>query len=157
MIYAVAADEIPSEEERVAVLSKIEEIITATGATSLQDLLLAVAVGLEGLEPELEENRVNILTMHKAKGLSADVVFVMVAEDEVIPQRETARAVDDDRRLLYVSMTRARHRLYLTYASRRTGQQVHTGREPGNPIRRLTRFLRNGPLTPENGTEISIN
>jgi DNA helicase II / ATP-dependent DNA helicase PcrA len=155
-ITAIATDEIPRADDRARVLVKIEEIISATGVATIQDLLLAIAVGREGLEPDLEENRVNILTMHKAKGLSSEVVFIMAAEDEILPHRETASAIDDDRRLLYVSMTRARRKLFITYSGRRTGQQTHTGRNSGNPVRHLTRFLTNSSLKPKNGADFSV-
>lgn len=52
----------------------------------------------------------------------------------------------DERRLLYVSLTRARERLFVTYAQRRTGQQQHTGRDSGKQKRTLTRYLRNAPI-----------
>ena len=85
--------------------------------------------------------------MHKAKGLSARAVIVMACEDEYLPGRQ--QSVDqeaDERRLLYVSLTRAKQRLYLTYAQRRFGQQQHTGRDSGKQKRTLTRYLRNAPL-----------
>lgn len=151
MIRAAAADEIPDEQKRAPVVSRLEEIISASGSTTIQELLLAVAVGSEGLEPELEEDQVNILTMHKAKGLSADVVFVMGTEDEILPHKETESAIADDRRLLYVSLTRARNKLFITYSGKRTGRQAHTGRNSGNQIRHLTRFLRNSSLRAKNG------
>ena len=56
-----------------------------------------------------------IMTMHQAKGLSADAVFVVAAEDEYIPGRAAGDALGDEGRLLYVSATRARHYLYFTH------------------------------------------
>jgi DNA helicase-2/ATP-dependent DNA helicase PcrA len=150
-ISAVAAHEIPEEEQRSAVLAKLKEVIDGSSAATIQDLLLGVAIGREAFEPELDEDRVNILTMHQAKELSADVVFIVAAEDEMLPHRESASAIGDDRRLLYVSMTRARHKLFITYSGRRSGGQAYTGRNSGNPVRHLSRFLRNSPLRPENG------
>jgi superfamily I DNA/RNA helicase len=73
--------------------------------------------------------------MHQAKGLSSEAVLVVASEDEYIPGRATGEAVDDERRLLYVSLTRARHYLYITHCERRTGAQTHTGRTPGTPSR----------------------
>nr|MBA2595052.1 ATP-dependent helicase [Chloroflexia bacterium] len=150
-VRAVAEDEIAEEERRDAVVAKLEEIIVASGAIMVPDLLLSVAIGREALEPELDPDAVNILTMHKAKGLSADAVIIIAAEDEILPQGNAASAIADDRRLLYVSMTRARHELFVTYSGRRTGQQMHTGRNLGDPRRRLTQFLKNSPLRSENG------
>jgi superfamily I DNA/RNA helicase len=64
------------------------------------------------------------MTMHKAKGLSASAVFVVGVEDEYIPGRGE---VDEERRLLYVSLTRARKYLFITYCKNRVGQQRHSG------------------------------
>ena len=85
-VRAVAGSEIAEGDRRDPVVAKLEEIITASGATTIQDLLLSVAIGREALEPELDQDSVNILTMHKAKGLSADAVFIVAAEDEIVPQ-----------------------------------------------------------------------
>ena len=89
--------------------------------------------------------KIRIMTMHQAKGLTSPVVIIAAAEDEYIPREDTGPRVDDDRRLLYVSLTRARHHLYITYCSRRTGQQMRTGRNARSFKRTLTRFLRDIP------------
>lgn len=70
--------------------------------------------------------RVRILTMHGAKGLSGTVVFIPGLEQELFPNRRALRSpglLEEQRRLLYVSMTRARVRCVLTLARRRSGQQ----------------------------------
>src|SRR6185436_13704393 len=65
---------------------------------------------------------VTLITLHAAKGLEFDVVFIAGLEEGVFPH---ARALDDprqmeeERRLAYVGLTRARQRLYLTHAARR--------------------------------------
>jgi superfamily I DNA/RNA helicase len=67
--------------------------------------------------------KVNLLTMHAAKGLEFPVVFVAGCEDGWIPlRRDDAGEWDEgeERRLLYVALTRARHRLYLSWARQRT-------------------------------------
>jgi DNA helicase-2/ATP-dependent DNA helicase PcrA len=88
--------------------------------------------------------------MHKAKGLSARAVIAMACEDEYVPGRQQAIGEDEDeRRLLYVSLTRAREALFITYAQYRHGQQQFTGRDSGKRRRSLTRFLRNAPLHPK--------
>jgi DNA helicase-2/ATP-dependent DNA helicase PcrA len=70
------------------------------------------------------ENHVTLMTLHISKGLEYPVVFIVGMEESLFP---SARAVDDDdpnaieeeRRLAYVGMTRARRRLFLTYARQR--------------------------------------
>jgi len=84
---------------------------------------------------------VTITTMHGAKGLSADIVFVLQAEDEALPGGATGIAYDEARRLLYVSLTRARKKLFIGACERRVGPQRFVG--AAELVRRnLTRFLR---------------
>lgn len=88
-----------------------------------------------------DRDRVQIMTMHSAKGLTADAVIVAACEDELIPGvTEDRRELDDQRRLLYVSLTRARHYLLVTYARRRPGRQTHLVNAPVD--RTYTSFLR---------------
>lgn len=96
-------------------------------------------------EQELEPGVINILTMHRAKGLSAKAVFIIAAEDELLPGKSIGKDIGDQRRLLYVSLTRARHRLYITHCSQRYSRQQHTGSKKGQAKRHLTRFLRDIP------------
>ena len=88
------------------------------------------------------------MTMHQAKGLTAKAVIVAAAEEEYIPGRAQGRFTEDERRLLYVSLTRACHYLFVTYTSERTGQQRYTGKfsETGETARHLTTFLSGGPI-----------
>jgi len=148
-IRMVAEAEVAEEEDRAELLAYIDQICDTSGAKSLEDLLVSIAIGRddrEETEVEAEPESINILSMHQAKGLTAEVVFVMVAEDEVLPRFLDQASINDDRRLLYVSMTRAKQKLYMSYAGMRIGNQVHSGRTPGNPVRHLTRFLSNGPF-----------
>lgn len=62
------------------------------------------------------------MTVHAAKGLEFDVVFVTGLEEGLFPHRgfdETDRDEEEERRLFYVAVTRARQKLYLTYAQSR--------------------------------------
>ncbi len=65
--------------------------------------------------------RVQLLTLHAAKGLEFPVVFICGLEEGLLPWSMSGRPgdVEEERRLLYVGMTRARDRLYLTHAKRR--------------------------------------
>lgn len=124
------------------------------GADSFKTLLALLAMANAAPEQELAQGAVNMLTMHKAKGLSSRAVIVMTCEDQYIPGRyEGGPEEGDERRLLYVSLTRAKQRLYITYAERRTGQQMHMGRDPGKSQRRLTRYLKDAPLHPVPATK----
>lgn len=112
----------------------------------LENLIKIVSISSEFIEQETKENAVNILTMHQAKGLTFDICFIVGAEDEFIPGRNTGDKEGDERRLLYVSMTRARHKLFISYCNKRTGQQRHSGSNSGTEKRTLTRFLRDSKI-----------
>jgi DNA helicase-2/ATP-dependent DNA helicase PcrA len=59
-----------------------------------------------------------LLTMRKAKGLEAQVVIIVGLEDDIIPSPRSAN-IDEEARLLYVSMTRAKEKLYLFHSFKR--------------------------------------
>jgi DNA helicase-2/ATP-dependent DNA helicase PcrA len=89
---------------------------------------------------EAPESPVRLMTLHGAKGLSADAVIVVDLNDEIIPGDAE---VEEQRRLFYVSITRARHRLYLCHVKWRMDRTSYAGsgsRAPG-PERRRSRFL----------------
>lgn len=137
-----------------AALQYLETIEENVGAHSAEGLLQAIGEVEEFIEQDIQEGKVNILTMHRAKGLTAQAVIIVGAEDEQIPGRATGDAIDDERRLLYVSMTRAVRLLTITYCTRRSGAQAHTGRNPGQARRSLTRFLRDGPISPDGASRL---
>lgn len=148
----LAAESLIEEEEVLeSVLLEFERTAEATEAKSIEELLRATEVASENIEQEIEEGKVNILTMHRAKGLTAEAVIVAACEDQYIPGRAQGDDVDDERRLLYVSLTRAKHYLFVTYCDRRTGQQRHTGRDSGRSVRSLSRFLIDCPYPIQDG------
>ena len=117
-------------------ISHLIQIATTSVAITITDLLDAIEATSVEIEQEMESGKVNVLTMHKAKGLTASAVIVMAAEDEHIPGRqEREPELGDERRLLYVSLTRAKHKLFISYCNKRIGQQQMLGRNPGNANR----------------------
>jgi len=150
-LHNLAEDVILDVNVRKEVLDFLYQIAAETESTDHKELLQALSSSLGDQEQELDPNCVNIMTMHKAKGLTADAVVVLAAEDEYIPGRQTGEREGDERRLLYVSLTRARHFLAVTYCDQRTGRQMHTGRSSGDSRRTLTRFLVDAPVIPADG------
>ena len=88
----------------------------------LIDFLDQVALVSDVDELEEESGRVSLLTIHSAKGLEFPVVFLVGMEEGLFPHSRTLESQDDieeERRLCYVGMTRAKERLYVTSARRR--------------------------------------
>lgn len=143
LIEKIADDNITDEVLRDKTKSYFKKVMEETGADTLEKLVKNIGIASDMIEQETSPNAVSILTMHQAKGLTFDTCFIVGAEDEFIPGRNGDEFIGDERRLLYVSMTRAKHRLYISYCGRRTGNQKYYGRVPngGQEQRRLTRFL----------------
>ena len=95
--------------------------------------LLALGSGIDTLHPQAQ--KVTLLTMHSAKGLEFPCVFVVGCEDSIIPYRLfPGKEADDEeeRRLLYVAMTRAHKMLFLSHCHKRFlfGKEYRLGRSP---------------------------
>jgi DNA helicase-2/ATP-dependent DNA helicase PcrA len=75
---------------------------------------------------------VNLLTLHKAKGLEFDTVFLPRLEEKELPSRQarTPAEIDEERRLLYVGMTRAKRVLWLSWSGKRSRFLAELGHEP---------------------------
>jgi DNA helicase-2/ATP-dependent DNA helicase PcrA len=85
----------------------------------LADFLEQTALFGEQDEYDEESGSVTLMTLHNAKGLEFPVVFIIGLEDGVFPHYRSMgdpAALEEERRLMYVGVTRARERLYLTHA-----------------------------------------
>jgi DNA helicase-2/ATP-dependent DNA helicase PcrA len=154
LLEKIGGNLIRNSEVKEALILNLQKIIEVTGAKDTKGLLSVMSASLGDKEQEIDPNCINILTMHKAKGLTADVVFIIAAEDEYIPGEQLGEEKEgDERRLLYVSLTRAKHALYITYCNRQTGPQRWTGRTSGKLKRTLSRFLIDAPIKPESASE----
>ncbi|KPJ77658.1 MAG: hypothetical protein AMJ54_07210 [Deltaproteobacteria bacterium SG8_13] len=86
------------------------------------DMISRVSLQIDTDRYNSRVEKVTLLTMHAAKGLEFPVVFVTGCEDDLIPLRlpqKEENNVDEERRLFYVAMTRAKELLFLTYCRKR--------------------------------------
>jgi superfamily I DNA/RNA helicase len=91
----------------------------AAAAGVMNDFIADAEVYRAGPETGMEVDKVNLLTLHAAKGLEFRVVFIIGAEDGLIPLRRDDTSVEEERRLFYVGITRATQEAVLTRAARR--------------------------------------
>ncbi|AAC06949.1 ATP-dependent helicase [Aquifex aeolicus] len=87
-------------------------------AYTLEDLLAEITLTSE---EEEEENAVKILTIHSAKGLEFPVVFLPRLEEGILPHhrsQESERELEEERRLFYVAITRAKDLLFMSYTKK---------------------------------------
>ncbi len=154
LLTEITNDIFTDPEEKKKVIEYINLIINESDPGDYGHISRVLGNSLTNIEQELDPDKVNIMTMHKAKGLTATAVIIAACEDEYIPGRQIGESEQgDERRLLYVSLSRAKKYLTITYCDLRTGAQSHTGKNPDNPRRTLSRFLRDSPNRPISGSK----
>ena len=105
-------------------LENLKELLRAMqDYENLQSFLEHVALATS-IDQEWEDAKVNLMTMHAAKGLEFDVVFLPGWEEGLFPHQKSLEekgdfALEEERRLAYVGITRAKKKLYLSFAMRR--------------------------------------
>ncbi|HWM33127.1 MAG TPA: UvrD-helicase domain-containing protein [Pseudolysinimonas sp.] len=117
-----AQDEARAEnlEELVA---QAKEFRRNTPDGTLIDFLTGVALFAAADEIEDDDGSVSIMTLHTAKGLEYDAVFLTGVEEDILPHRMSSGepgGLAEERRLFYVGITRAKKRLYLSLAMTRS-------------------------------------
>jgi ATP-dependent DNA helicase UvrD/PcrA len=108
----------------------------------LEEFLAQISLYTDQDSLKTDESLATLMTLHNAKGLEYDAVFIIGCEEGVFPHMRSIEEgnLEEERRLAYVGVTRARQRLYLTYARRRS---LHGGRGYNLP----SRFLAEIPET----------
>lgn len=94
-----------------------------SAAQAVEHFLEAAALASDQDELKDEANAVRLMTVHAAKGLEYDTVFITGLEEGLFPyarEEDSAADQEEERRLMYVAITRAKKKLYLSYASYRT-------------------------------------
>jgi DNA helicase II / ATP-dependent DNA helicase PcrA len=107
-----------------------------TGSVNLSDFLEEVSLVADISEHMEDKDNVTLMTVHSAKGLEFDVVFLIGMEEGIFPHQNALlerNGIEEERRLCYVGITRAKKLLYLTNAKRR----ILYGKEALNPPSRF--------------------
>lgn len=86
-----------------------------------------------------EKEGVSLLTMHGAKGLEFDTVFILGANEGIIPYKKALaeQGEEEERRLFYVAMTRAKNRLVISYVKEKNGREQSPSRFVGELFQNL--------------------
>jgi DNA helicase-2/ATP-dependent DNA helicase PcrA len=92
---------------------------------------------------------VRFLTLGLSKGLTVEASIIIGAEEGIIPDPRGDE--DEERRLLYVGLTRAKRFSYVTWATRRTGPTARAGAPRVQSRRLVSRLLRGGPVETQSG------
>ena len=105
-------------EEFKSVTKTFEE---QSGIISLEDFLLEVSLVSDIEEYRDDPNRVTLMTVHSVKGLEFDYVFLVGMEEGLFPHKNSfsKEEQEEERRLMYVAVTRAKKKLYITWAKQR--------------------------------------
>lgn len=122
-------DSIPEEDSREERIKNIEELLNSIIETerrnegiSLGEYLDMISLSSASDGIEENENYVKLMTVHSSKGLEFDFVFITGMEDGLFPSCSYSTPeedIEEERRLCYVAVTRARKELFISYVSER--------------------------------------
>jgi DNA helicase-2/ATP-dependent DNA helicase PcrA len=125
-------------EKEQAAIENVGELINAAAtydeaaeSGSLLDYLQMVSLYSDTDAYDSASCKVSLMTLHSAKGLEFENVFIVGAEDGLLPHersRDSEDELEEERRLFFVGMTRAKDNLHISYARERTfrGQYLRT-------------------------------
>jgi len=136
--------------ERLSIIDEFVVMTASMEANTESDTMgeiidqIALLSETKGAE-KAELNAVKLMTAHSSKGLEFDTVFIIGAEEGVFPHanslnENTKNAIEEERRLFYVAMTRAKRKLYITRAAVKKN-----GKDSGYINTRPSRFLNEIP------------
>ena len=129
----VSENRLENLEEFKSITKSFEE---REGVISLEEFLLETSLLTDVNEYKDDTNRVSLMTVHSVKGLEFDYVFVVGLEEGIFPHVNSLMdnsELEEERRLCYVAITRAKDKLYLVNSRMRT----LFGKEQSNPASRF--------------------
>jgi len=130
-------DGTPQGEARAENVRELLSVASQFEDVGLDDFLEEVALISDMERRNNTADAVTLMTLHSAKGLEFPVVYVAGLEESILPHSRSLydpQEMEEERRLLYVGMTRAREELYLSYATERA---LFGGRTSNPPSRFL--------------------
>ena len=148
---AMVREEFPDSDKAVAfkmrgihfLTERMNTYMKEHPGTTLRDYLRSVSI--IGDDSKDDELKISLMTMHASKGLEFKIVVLAGLEDHIIPSaralEEDSRNIDEERRLFYVAITRAKEKLFINYADTRRD------REGKEKIVLPSRFLEEIPNT----------
>jgi DNA helicase-2/ATP-dependent DNA helicase PcrA len=115
------ADGVDAEERVGNVREFIGHLKEFEQRGGLREFLEEVALMAEADTYSGEQERVALMTLHSAKGLEFDYVFLVGMEENLLPHARSLKegTIEEERRLCYVGLTRAKERVYLSFTARR--------------------------------------
>lgn len=123
-------------------ISSIETIENRDGGLKLEDYLEQISLADTSEDLEEGDNYVKLMTIHNSKGLEFEVVFVVGLEEDLFPSIRSVfndKDLEEERRLFYVAITRAKSLLYITSARNRMVFRSSTY------LREISRFVKEIP------------
>ena len=130
-------DGTPQGDARVENVRELTSVAAQYQDAGLDSFLEEVSLLTDADRADQTADSVTLMTLHSAKGLEFPVVFITGLEESIMPHSRAlydASELEEERRLMYVGMTRAREELYLTYAIERV---LFGGRQSNPPSRFL--------------------
>ena len=132
-------------KELLGYMSEFEASFDDPDGDMLQSFLNTVALFMNADNVDEQNGCVNLMTLHAAKGLEFDTVFLCGMEDGLFPSAQSKfdpEKLEEERRLCYVGVTRAREKLYLTYAGSRMLYGQFTASQPSTFLREMGDAIR---------------
>jgi DNA helicase-2/ATP-dependent DNA helicase PcrA len=123
-------------------ISKAKEWDMSHDGGTLIDFLEELSLRSSLDEADFAEDRVNLMTLHNGKGLEFNVAFIVGMEEDLFPHvnsRESHDQLEEERRLCYVGMTRAKEILYLTASETRLIWGSYRKMRPSRFLREIPR------------------
>lgn len=134
-------------DETIELLGKLDAL--ARDEADLARFVSQIYPLTKDLAATQDMDAVRLMTIASSKGLTARACIMAGCEDNIMPHPKGDR--DEERRLLYVGMTRAQEFLFLTRARRRRGITARVGRSAVQQRRPSCPFLEGGPIEPTDG------